>query len=616
MSQSPTDILPANPDARPARRPRCRPFFAWALVLTICLAAILSGINLRRWAWDQTTNIRFVNSVSNAIEWGRYANQVGRLELYDILLARHGDKGEYNGPARFALDYPPLRLLIACSWTEWATHTFPPRPRADITWRPEYFFTRPMLLLNMATELLSAVAMFLLVRRWVRTCAIPRTSPPSWRQRLCLWRPSAPNWQQDGLSQVPPLVGLAPATLAFLLVWFNPAMIWNAQVYPQWDVWLIPAFLFAVYFALRNWWLPAGIVLGVAAMAKGQILFVAPMLIAWPLLRGWIWAALRLMIGFAAGVGLVVWPWLLMKQPAADWMIHAAIAMAIMLPAFFLPRKGRLWLAARLTLSLIGATFMAWPWLRFHVFDATPWVLGLALVLTAGACLLPWRALVAWLAFGWAGSLAITVPAFSATMAWLWVGLLYGTRHWKELFWCQAANLGTILQTRFRFHYDSTMDLPDWLPGLDDHTIFVRNFMTACFVVTLILCTVGLVLHHRRRDYGFFYALVAPWMLAYAILPQMIERYLVWPAVICAAAASVRIGGFLLYLAMTVLGWILMTHYMLNLAPRYVPERDYLPMFFNRLFPDISWLALMLAAVCLYLALRPTPRPAMLPAKP
>ena len=629
-----SQIEPVVRPPTPPRRPRCRPLFAWSLVLVILLGAILCGINLRRWAWDQTTNIRFVNSVSNAIEWGRYANKVGVLQLYDSLLNEHGDAGDYNGPARFALDYPPLRLFIACQWTDWAQRTFPPPPGQQITWSRDYIFTRPMLLLNMAAELLSAIGMFLLVRRWVRTCKAPRPLQPSWRKRLCLWRPSAPNWQPDDPSKAPPLAGLVPATIAFLLVWFNPALIWNAQVYPQWDVWLLPSFLFAVYFALRNWWVPAGLVIGIAAMAKGQILFVAPMLVAWPLLRGWVWASARLLIGFAAGVGLVVWPWLLMKDPAYQWILRTGLGMAIMLPAFFLPRRGRLWLTIRLVLSLIGGTVIAWPWVRMQELQYTAWVLGLSLLLVAGATLLPWRSLAAWLAFGWAGSLVLTVPIFGATMAWLWVGLMYGTRHWKQLFWCQAANLGAILQVRFQWRFESTLDLAGYLPWNSPWVVPIRHFiasvletihlgdvmpvgdtcvvplrgvMTAGFVLTLILCTIGLTLQHRRRDYGFFYALMAPWLLAYAILPQMIERYLIWPAVICAAAASVRVGGFLLYLAITALGWIMMIHYMLKLAPRDVPKKQYLP-YFEALFPDLGWAVLILAGVCLYLALRPTPR--------
>ncbi len=603
VSQPPTPPSPA----RPARRPRCRAFFAWSLVLVILVAAVLCGINLRKWAWDQTTNIRFVNSVSNAIEWGRYANEVGVLRLYDSLMDDHGDTGEYNGPARFALDYPPLRLFIASQWAGWAQRTFPPLPGQKITWRPDYEFTRPMLQLNMAAELLSATGMFLLVRRWVRTCKAPRPPMAPWSQRWRLWRRTAPNWQCDDPSKAPPLVGLAPATLAFLLVWFNPALIWNAQVYPQWDVWLLPSFLFAVYFTLRNWWVPAGLVLGIAAMAKGQILFVVPVLVAWPLLRGWVWASARLVIGFAAGVGLVVWPWLLMTDPAYQWILRTALGMAIMLPAFFLPRRGRLWVVLRIVLPLIGGAVIAWPWLRLQQLEGSGWVLGLALLLAAGAALLPWRSVAAWLALGWAGALALTVPLFGATMAWYWIGLMYGTRHWKQLFWCQAANLGAIMQLRFQWQYDSTINLADYLPWIGPQVYLVRDVMKVGFALTLIPCVIGLTLQHRRRDYGFFYALVAPWLLAYAILPQMIERYLLWPAVVCAAAASVRVGGFLIYLAITILGWIMMTQYMLNLSPRYVPEREYLPLF-EAVFPDLGWAVLMLAGACLYLALRPTPR--------
>jgi hypothetical protein len=183
---------------------------------------------------------------------------------------------------------------------------------------------------------------------------------------------------------------------------------------------------------------------------------------------------------------------------------------------------------------------------------------------------------------------------------------MYGTRHWKQLYWCQASNLGSLLQHRFGWTYRDTLDLADYLPWMDPNVVLLKDLMTWAFAICIPLCIVGLVLHHRRRDIGFFYALVAPWLLAYALLPQMIERYLMWPAVVCAAAASVRFGGFLLYLAMSLAAWIMMLHYMLGLAPASELKKDWMPVV-RPTFPAMGWGILLLAAVALYLCLRPSP---------
>ena len=64
------------------------------------------------------------------------------------------------------------------------------------------------------------------------------------------------------------------ALLVGILTWLNPLVLFNAHAWPQWDIWPMPFFLFAVYFALRRWWLAAGLLIGFGPVFKGQILMV------------------------------------------------------------------------------------------------------------------------------------------------------------------------------------------------------------------------------------------------------------------------------------------------------------------------------------------------------
>ena len=588
-------------------RPLCRGWITWALVALVACNSLIWGLQLRRWAWDQTTDIRFVNSVSNAIEWGRFANRIGVLNLYDDLIKKHGDEGDYEGPARFALDYPPLRLLIAAGWTAWAQEHYPPPRGADITWKPFYEFTEPMLQLNTACEIAATVAMFLLVYQWIRICHLPPSSACRWYQPWT-WRR---DWEQQLRTMHLPLsIGAFRATLAALLFWFNPALLWNSHVYPQWDCWVFPAFLFAAYFGLRRWWLGAGLVVGIIAMAKGQILIVLPVLLAWPLLTLDWWGLGRFLIGMLGGIALVVWPWELQFPAALAWLKVISIS-SIMTLAVFLPRSRWWWWLIRASLAIAGAVTIAWsvwgirgdymfpgttsPLDKHHILLL---FLGLVLFLTLVG---RWLSLPTLLVSLWAGAVLLAIPLFGASTAWYEIGIVYGTRHWRHLFWCHASNLGSILEARFRWEYVDKIDLHSLIPWVAPTLVPLRQVMIWIYAVTLLFCLIGLARHLYRRDQRLFYVLAAPWMLMFAVLPQMIDRYLIWPAAIISAAAAVEFGGFILYLVLSLLAWVMMAEYMLGFVRNSPFARQWLPTL-TATFPDIGWAVLVLAGVVLYKA--------------
>lgn len=538
---------------------------AYGLVLAAVAAALHAGVRLRRWAWDATTDVHFALSLHNAIQWGRYANQVGRVEVYDKLVETHGETGDFKGPAPFALDYPPLRLLIVQRWAAWADAHFGTPGGPPVRWQNSWEFNRPMLRLNMACEMLAAAAMFLLVRHWVRRCAV--APPPKWafvhwlQQRWARWRGHQPGGTPSPEDTAPPHgtplwhCGLVPGLLAAALLWFNPAVIWNAHCFPQWDVWLLPSFLLAVYLCLRNGWLPAGVLIGSAAMAKGQILLVTPVILLWPLVTMHFSAVLRMGIGLVLGMTLIASPWLA-RTDAAWWFLAGTLA------------------AAAVTALL----------------------------------LLPLRAMPAWLSAVAGGALLLCVPLFSGSMAWYTVGLEYGTRHWKVLAWCRAANLGAILQQRYRWKWADTLDLADYLPLLSTPWVVeIRALMIGGYVAALVLCAVALARHARWHNRSFLFALTAPWVLMFALLPQMIDRYLVWAVATSAAVAAISIRGLLLYGALTVLAWMMMALWMFHHARQAAMSQAWLKVLAGA-YPDIGWAVITLAGVSLYLAIAPDRR--------
>ena len=71
-----------------------------------------------------------------------------------------------------------------------------------------------------------------------------------------------------------------------MLVWCNPLLLIDSHAWPQWDVWILPIFLFAALLASLNRWMLAGMLLGIGCMFKGQMLLAGPVLILWPLFEG------------------------------------------------------------------------------------------------------------------------------------------------------------------------------------------------------------------------------------------------------------------------------------------------------------------------------------------
>jgi hypothetical protein len=186
----------------------------------------------------------------------------------------------------YRLDYPPLRLLLMSIWARQVRSDF---PEAD-NGHPKHI--KPLLNANLACELISAVAIFLLVRLWVH-----RASGATGSRFLHRVPAESRAW----------ICGLAAASVA----WLEPSMILDTHGWPQWDVWILPFYLFAALAASTKRWFLCGCLLAAGAMLKGQLLLVAPFFVLWPLWQKRWTRALRLLAGFASTTAVVVSPWLL-----------------------------------------------------------------------------------------------------------------------------------------------------------------------------------------------------------------------------------------------------------------------------------------------------------------
>jgi hypothetical protein len=468
--------------------------FIRRILIGILIATIfLAGIQLRRWIGDTTRHVRYQHDIVNGFYWGsevlkqarrlspddRSANSwtgfcSGYLALYD----RVKDKAYEQ---EYGLDYAPLRLLVMAIWAKEVRDGFP--------WvdndHPK--LVNPLLKMNFICELVSALAIFLLVRERLRRSRPTQSSLPN---RLPL--------QHRGW-----ICGLAAASVA----WLDPSMILDAHGWPQWDVWILPFYLFAALAALKNRWFWCGCLLAVGAMLKGQLLFVAPFFVFWPLWqKKWV-PTLRVLAGFVVTTALIVSPWLL-RTPAA------CIAVA--------------------TVAGISALVV----LRYKLPHGA-------------ACLA-----------GIIGCAVFVIGAFTGgSFAWLQVGFIYGTEHYPYLFISSCYNLPSLLSKVGWSLKDSFLSAH---LGSLHLRITLQWTLRLLYLVALALCARGLARHLRDRDPRALIAIAAPWLLMFAVLGQMHERYLMWGAVVSAVALGVSVRLSIIHFILSAASTVMIVHVMLT----------------------------------------------------
>jgi hypothetical protein len=456
------------------------------------LALFLGGVQLRRWLGENTRHVRYQHDIVNAFYWGNETLKEARrlspddatanswpgffrgyLALYDRV-KDEADETDYG------LDYPPLRLLVMAVWTKQVRDEFPSVDNEH----PK--LVNPLLKFNLVCELVSAAAIFFLIRLGVRRSLHARSTWPAWLSR----------------EQRASICGLAAASV----VWFEPSMILDAHGWPQWDVWILPFYLFAALAALKNRWFWCGCLIAAGAMLKGQLLFVAPFFVFWPLWQKRWRNVLRVLAGFTATAALTVSPWLL-RTPAAWVALAAVVGLS-------------LWLILRFKFPNQGA--------------------GIAGIL---------------------GCAAFLIGAFmGGSFAWLQVGFIYGSEHYPYLFISSCYNFASLLAVAGCSLKDSLFSVH---AGSLHFDVTLQWGLRLLYLITVALCARGAVRHLRNRDPRALIAIATPWLLMFALLGQMHERYLVWGAVVSAVALGVSIRLSIVHFIISAASTAMIVHVML-----------------------------------------------------
>jgi hypothetical protein len=565
----------------------------------------LAGISARRWVWDFTGPVRFAGDMQRNFLYGSRAQTEGYLNIYENVYAN-------RVPGDYDIDYPPLRLLTFYLWIRILNHQ-----HIDVSeWNPSYEFNAPLLDFNTCTEAASTIAVFLIIRRWTRAPCPHAGSEllPRAGSRGAGFETTS-NWESWSRS-----------AFGALLVWFSPAGMVDGHGWATYDVWIPPYFLCTILLLSCDYWLAAGIVLGIGAMFKGQMLLVAPIFLIYPLLAGQPLRALRLLAGFIILTAAVAAPFILSNEvgetgvrivhsAAIAWIACVAIAGA--LPHLWrLPRVAALSKIVRRFLLAglfeLAALLALWPVVLRGNHSLWPIMFcGVALYLAAAWFLRGrWFALLTISAT--AASVFASMALFASSPAWWTVGFRYGSEKFFHLIQGPNVNLAALLQ--WRYNWRELTDLAVTLPA---HLVFHwpaqsidltnRQFLLALYFVGLALCSIAAAVHWRRRDTRFLVAVSTIWLMFYCLLPQMIVRYLLFGATVAAitVAESFGLGLIAFFLSLVAAIGTLQTMAHANDWSNS-PNADVwtqLVTFFNQTIPSIAWAVLMASAVFLCVSL-------------
>jgi hypothetical protein len=160
------------------------------------------------------------------------------------------------------------------------------------------------------------------------------------------------------------------------------------------------------------------------------------------------------------------------------------------------------------------------------------------------------------------GSAVLVIGAVTGgSFAWLQVGFIYGTEHYPYLFISACYNLPSLLAQVGWSLKDPFLSAH--LGSLHLH-ITLQWTLRLLYLVGLALCARGLARHLRDRDSRALIAIAAPWLLMFALLGQMHERYLVWGAVVSAVALGVSVRLSIIHFILSAASTTMIVHVMLT----------------------------------------------------
>ena len=202
---------------------------------------------------------------------------------------------------------------------------------------------------------------------------------------------------------------------------------------------------------------------------------------------------------------------------------------------------------------------MVSPWLL-----RTPTALIVIALVGSVSCLIffgrkfrhPW----VWVAGMIAVAAFVTGALAGGSFAWLQIGFLYGSEHYPYLFISSCYNLPFFLD---RLGWSLKDSLWSYEFGSRYIAVTPQWLLRLAYLGGLALCSLGAARHGRNRDPRLLIAIATPWLLMFALLGQMHERYLMWGAVVSAVALGVSLRLSVVHFIISAMSTAMIVHVML-----------------------------------------------------
>jgi hypothetical protein len=142
----------------------------------------------------------------------------------------------------------------------------------------------------------------------------------------------------------------------------------------------------------------------------------------------------------------------------------------------------------------------------------------------------------------------------------LQLGFIYGSEHYPYLFISSCYNFASLLAGAGWSLKDSFFSAH---LGSLHFDLTLQWTLRLLYVIAVALCARGAARHLRNRDSRALIAIATPWLLMFALLGQMHERYLVWGAVVSAVALAVSIRLSIVHFIISAASMAMIVHVML-----------------------------------------------------
>jgi hypothetical protein len=189
-----------------------------------------------------------------------------------------------------------------------------------------------------------------------------------------------------------------------------------------------------------------------------------------------------------------------------------------------------------------------------------------------------------------------TCILFEGSVDWVRIGFLMPTEARMRMA-IGASNLPALLERQWEWGIDDILvSGPIRFLGLNDG-LSVRAMLRGIYALMLMICGIAAALHARRGSARVLVALATPWVLMFALLPQMHERHLFWGGVITAIAVGVSFDLAWLHVIVTLLASQEMFRRLLGKDDEFAHD---LREFLNRMNPGVAWALLLGGAIFFY----------------